>query len=151
VLYTPPHQKPPIYPPTPCQKGGSNIRMKVFQKKIFRYFFSKILDPLYLHINNTSIYGYKSPLYITPLHKTPFSKHEPLFILKPFFKKISGEFFIPKFRTLFSNYLYVNQKPCSSTSQRSFQNYQSVSVCLPLYSYCSPSPSSAWGQRLSIH
>jgi hypothetical protein len=70
--------------------GGSNIRVKVFQKKNFQVFFSKISDPLWIP------YSVYPPSWVIPS-----GKHDPLFISKPFFKKISGEFFILKILTNF--------------------------------------------------
>jgi len=52
--------------------------MKYFQKKNFQVFFFQNFGP--------PIMGYD-----------PSGKHDPLFKTKPFFKKISGENFIPKF------------------------------------------------------
>jgi hypothetical protein len=92
-----PPSLPPHIPPAPRQKRGSNIRMNLFSKKNFQVFFFQNFGPPLSS-------GYPHPedplcrVVIPILVKDPFSKHDPLFILKPFFKKISGENFIPKYR-----------------------------------------------------
>jgi hypothetical protein len=75
----------PHIPPLSPSKEGLRYLCEGFPKKNFQVFFSKISDPL----------------CIPPSWVIPSGKHDPLFISKPFFKKISGEFFILKILTNF--------------------------------------------------